>query len=138
MKHRSIALALTLAVVLASAGGCFAADAAAPPQATSAAQANSKGTSPGKSETAVKAKAPASTKLVDINTANSKQLKKLPGVSDAEAAKIIAGRPYSSKAQLVARNIIDGAVYENLKQLIVAKQPYKDGAKNAAIYAKPK
>ncbi len=82
--------------------------------------------------------APASSKLVDINTATSKELKKLPGIDDAKAAKIIAGRLYGSKAQLVSRNIIDAAEYENLKKLIVAKQPYKDAASNAALYTDKK
>jgi DNA uptake protein ComE-like DNA-binding protein len=75
-------------------------------------------------------------KPVDINSAKSSELMKLPGVKAAEAAKIIAGRPYSSKADLVARNIIDAATYENLRKRIIAKQPYKDAARNAAIYAK--
>jgi DNA uptake protein ComE-like DNA-binding protein len=77
-----------------------------------------------------------SARLVDINTANPAELKNLPGISDAEAANIIAGRPYSSKADLAVRHIIDDGVYEGLKKLIIAKQPYKDAAKNAALYGK--
>jgi len=63
-------------------------------------------------------------------------LKKLPGISDTDAAKIIAGRPYGSKAWLVTNNIIDAAVYEGLKQQVIAKQPGQDAAKNAALYSK--
>lgn len=77
-------------------------------------------------------------KLVDINSASSAELKKLPGITEEEAAKIIAGRPYGSKAWLVSHNIIDAAVYEGLKQQVIAKQPNKDAAKNAALYTKKK
>jgi DNA uptake protein ComE-like DNA-binding protein len=72
--------------------------------------------------------------LININGATRAQLKKLPGIGDAEADKIIAGRPYATKSHLVTQNIIAIGVYENIKKLIIAKQPYKDGAKNAAIY----
>jgi len=76
--------------------------------------------------------------LVDINSANAAALKTLPGIGDPEAQKIIAHRPYSTKAQLVVRNVVDGATYEGLRKKVVAGQPYKDTAKNAAIYAKQK
>ena len=82
--------------------------------------------------------AAAKIKLIDINSAKKEELKKLPGISEAQAETIIAGRPYGSKAQLVTRNIIDTAVYLNLKDKVIAKQPYKDAAKNAALYEKPK
>lgn len=75
-------------------------------------------------------------KQVDINSASKDELKKLPSVTDADADKIIAGRPYGSKAWLVANKIVDAGTYENIKKLIIAKQPYKDAAKNAAIYKK--
>ncbi len=133
MNYRSISVALGGAVLLLVAHLSIAADtkAAAPQPAASKAAAS-------KSGAAVKPKASAKTKLIDINTAKSEELKKLPGVSDAEAAKIIAGRPYASKADLVVRKIIDDAVYDNLRKLIVAKQPNKDAAKNAALYGKKK
>ena len=133
MNYRSISVLLTGAVLLLAAHLSIAADskAAAPQPAASKAAAS-------KSGAAAKPKATAKTKVVDINTAKSEELKKLPGVSDAEAAKIIAGRPYASKADLVVRKIIDDAVYDNLRKLIVAKQPNKDAAKNAALYSKKK
>ena len=76
------------------------------------------------------------TKLVDINSASAAELKKLPGITDVEAAKIIAGRPYGSKAQLVSRQAVDANQYQTLKNLVQAKQPFKDAAKNAAVQAK--
>ena len=90
------------------------------------------------SDFGAKRKAHANIKLVNINGATRDELKKLPGIGDAEAGKIIAGRPYATKAHLVTQNIISMGVYENLKKLIIARQPYKDGAKNAALYSKKK
>jgi len=67
-------------------------------------------------------KAAPNIKLVDINSASKAELKKLPGIGDAEADKIVAGRPYGSKAHLVTRNIIPRGKYENLKRLVIARQ----------------
>lgn len=63
--------------------------------------------------------------LVDINTAAEADLKRVPGIGNAYAAKIIAGRPYANKAQLKSRKILPGVVYEQIKDLIIAKQPKK-------------
>jgi DNA uptake protein ComE-like DNA-binding protein len=122
-KNTFIALSLLL-----SAGFSSAADnkAAAPQPAAS------------KSSTAAKPKASAPAKLVDINSAKKEELKTLPGISDAEADKIVAGRPYGSKAWLVSRNVVGADVYGNVKNLIIAKQPTKDAAKNAAALEKKK
>lgn len=57
------------------------------------------------------AKGAAKAAIVDINTATETELKTVPGIGDAYAAKIIAGRPYANKAQLKSRNIMPAAVY---------------------------
>lgn len=59
---------------------------------------------------------------VDINHASKEELKKLPGITDAYADRIIAGRPYLSKANLVTHGIIPDGVYEPIKHRIIAKQ----------------
>jgi competence protein ComEA len=61
--------------------------------------------------------------LVDINTATVAELKGLPGVSDADSAKIIQGRPYADKNQLVSRHVVSEATYDKIKDQVVARQP---------------
>jgi competence protein ComEA len=63
------------------------------------------------------------TGLVDINTATAVELKGLPGVNDADSAKIIQGRPYADKNQLVSRHVVSEATYDKIKEHVVAKQP---------------
>ena len=62
------------------------------------------------------------TKPVDINHASKSELKTLPGVGDVEAARIIAGRPYGSKAYLVTKGIILRGLYEGVKNQVIAGQ----------------
>lgn len=59
---------------------------------------------------------------IDINSASRAELMKLPGITQADADKIIAKRPYLSKAELVTRGIISVEAYHGLKAQIFARQ----------------
>lgn len=62
---------------------------------------------------------------LDLNTASEQQLKQLPGIGDAYAAKIVQNRPYRAKNDLVRKKVIPQSVYDKIKDRIVARQPKK-------------
>ncbi|MGE0425886.1 MAG: ComEA family DNA-binding protein [Reyranellaceae bacterium] len=101
--HRLFLTAILLGAVALSPVGAFAqaAKPAAPPAAPAA---------------------PA-TDLIDINTADKAKLMTLDGIGDARSDAIIKGRPYRAKNELADKGIIPQAVYDKIKDKIVARQP---------------
>jgi len=78
--------------------------------------------------------APKPAEPLDINTATKQQLMTLDGIGDARSDAIIKGRPYRAKNELVDKSVVPQAVYDKIKDQIIAKHvaqaPASPGKKN--------
>src|ERR1700683_3225553 len=111
MKSFCRSLAVALAMLLAGS------------QAKVAAAGQEPGSKPEAMATSAQMERAAAADKLDINTATKDQLKTLPGIGDAYSQKIIDGRPYRTKLDLVQKKIIPPGTYDKIKDSIIAKQP---------------
>lgn len=119
MDFRSLRVAMTAAFVMMSSMASRADEDVPKPKR----QAKPRGEAVAKAKAKAKAKAEADANLVDINSATKEQLKAIPGLTDAYAEKIIAGRPYLSKAHLVTKEVLPLGIYHSIRGRVAARQP---------------
>ncbi|MFZ6772465.1 ComEA family DNA-binding protein [Undibacterium sp. SXout7W] len=66
--------------------------------------------------------ASAKVELIDLNSADKKELSTLPKIGDVRSDAIIKGRPYKGKDELLSKKILTEDVYNGIKDLVIAKQ----------------
>jgi DNA uptake protein ComE-like DNA-binding protein len=59
--------------------------------------------------------------LVNVNAASEDELVELPGIGHREARRIVDGRPYGDRHDLVAKGVISEATYEKIRDRITSK-----------------
>ena len=125
MKQRTYSIVSTIAVLLLSSGLSLAIENKMETSLEASIKVDASQKS-AKSEVDAKHKQTVKIRLVDINSARKEELMKLPGVSADEADKIIAGRPFGSKAWLVTNKILPDLTYQAVKGKIICKLSKKD------------
>lgn len=116
MKAAKILFVMLAALLLAAVSATPQAPAPAKEKRATAKKAD------GKMASAKKEDVKTDAAILDINSATEAQLKELPGIGDAYAAKIVQNRPYKGKNELLSKKVLPAKTYAQIKDRIIAKQ----------------
>lgn len=94
---------------------------AAPAQAQSSTSTKSTNGAFSSDKTPAAVIAPQKSAPLDLNASEEDEFASLPGVGKHLAHKIVAGRPYKSKHELLDRKVVSAKVYEHIKTLVTVK-----------------
>src|SRR4051812_15162818 len=128
MRNRAIIVALlagTLPMAFTACNACFDRQSSSPEQirqktaeATATLKDDAKAVTQGIRDGITR---PSADKPLDLNHASKSQLTGLPGIDDAAADRIIAGRPYASEHQLLDKRIVSREEYNKIADSVTVK-----------------
>jgi len=125
---RTIVVTLGALALVVTAAAAFAEDPPATAPATTPAVTDQKAATEEKAESKTTEKAEhkhhakaMKHEMVSLNSASKEELAKLPGVGDELADKIIAARPFKTRAELVSKKVVTRAEYRKLRGWVSAK-----------------
>jgi hypothetical protein len=90
------------------------------------------GASTAKTQKSEKRKQSSKSEKLDVNSASKEELDALPGIGETYAQKIIDGRPYRSKNELVSKGVLPSSIYDNIKDQITARRGAKASASESS------
>ena len=126
MKRFTMAIAAA-AIVAALAVSAFAQQGSTAQPATPATPAAEPAKAAPADKPAHSSKSHAAMHKVDINSASREDLMKLPGITDAVADKIIAARPFKSRAELTSKKVLTAKEYAKVRAMVIAHQSAEAG-----------
>jgi competence protein ComEA len=106
-------------------------------QGSAASSGKTKGSRKKKAESASDEKTTKSNSKLDLNTASKEELDALPGIGDTYAQKIIEGRPYTSKSDLVKKGVLPSSAYDKIKDEVTAHRTKKETSESSDATATP-